>query len=138
MEMGNRAVWVQPGPGALRIYTGGLAKGAHGRSIAKILHPPLNSHLLQCDIQHLSSRVEPISFPLCPGLALSLALTKGCGGRDGLPVLSLGPKGSSVPLPALLDPCLYPVNEPGSISWRMRGHTKSPAVVPKVSDVTYR
>lgn len=27
MEMGNRAVWVQPGPGALRIYTGGPGQG---------------------------------------------------------------------------------------------------------------
>lgn len=50
--------------------------------------PTLNPHLCNVTLQHIS-RVEPISFPLGAGLALSLTLTTDCSGRDGVPVLSL-------------------------------------------------
>lgn len=88
-------------------------------------------HPLHVTLQLLPSRVEPISFPLGPGVALSLTwITTDYGGRDGVPVQSLGPKGSLV----LSDP--WPTTSMILAIWleAERPHEVIPAVPAKAPD----
>lgn len=76
--------------------------------MAPILPHTVKLHPLHGTSQLLPSRVEPISFPLDPGVALSLTQTTDYDGRDGGPVQSLGPKGSLV-----LSHLWLHINDPG-------------------------